>query len=92
MQLLMDASLKTGLKKYHQVSTHEVYEDLPLDRHERFFTKETPIHTSSPYSSSKASADLIVEAYKGHFCLPISISRFSNNYKPYHFLQKNLFL
>jgi dTDP-glucose 4,6-dehydratase len=87
-QVLMDASLKFNVKRYHQVSTDEVYGDLPLDRPDLFFTEETPIHTSSPYSASKASADLLVEAYHRTFGLPISISRCSNNYGPYHFPEK----
>ena len=76
---------KYGVKRYHQVSTDEVYGDLPLDRPDLFFTEETPIHTSSPYSSSKASADLFVLAYYRTFGLPVTISRCSNNYGPYHF-------
>ena len=87
-QVLMDASLKTGVKRYHQVSTDEVYGDLPLDKPDLFFTEETPIHTSSPYSASKASADLLVQAYNRTFGLPITISRCSNNYGPYHFPEK----
>jgi dTDP-glucose 4,6-dehydratase len=87
-QVLMDASLKSGVKRYHQVSTDEVYGDLPLDRLDLFFTEETPIHTSSPYSASKASADLLVQAYNRTFGLPITISRCSNNYGPYHFPEK----
>ncbi len=87
-QVLMDASLKTGVKRYHQVSTDEVYGDLPLDRPDLFFTEDTPIHTSSPYSASKASADLLVQAYHRTFGLPITISRCSNNYGPYHFPEK----
>lgn len=87
-QVLMDASLKTGVKRYHQVSTDEVYGDLPLDRPDLFFTEDTPIHTSSPYSASKASADLLVLAYNKTFGLPITISRCSNNYGPYHFPEK----
>jgi dTDP-glucose 4,6-dehydratase len=87
-QILMDASLKTGVKRYHQVSTDEVYGDLPLNRLDLFFTEETPIHTSSPYSASKASADLLVQAYNRTFGLPITISRCSNNYGPYHFPEK----
>ena len=62
-QVLMDACRKYGIQRYHQVSTDEVYGDLPLDRPDLFFTEETPIHTSSPYSASKASADLLVMAY-----------------------------
>ena len=85
---LMDAARKTGVKRYHQVSTDEVYGDLPLDRPDLFFTEQTPIHTSSPYSASKASADLLVQAYHRTFGLPVSISRCSNNYGPYHFPEK----
>ncbi len=87
-QVLMDASLKYGIKRYHQVSTDEVYGDLPLDRPDLLFTEETPIHTSSPYSSSKAGADLLVGAYYRTFGLPITISRCSNNYGPYQFPEK----
>jgi len=87
-QVLMDASLKTEVKRYHQVSTDEVYGDLPLDRLDLFFTEDTPIHTSSPYSASKASADLLVQAYNRTFGLPMTISRCSNNYGPYHFPEK----
>lgn len=87
-QVLMDASLKYGVKRYHQVSTDEVYGDLPLDRPDLLFTEETPIHTSSPYSSSKAGADLLVGAYHRTFGLPATISRCSNNYGPYQFPEK----
>ena len=87
-QVLMDASLKTFVKRYHQVSTDEVYGDLPLDRPDLFFIEETPIHASSPYSASKASADLLVQAYNRTFGLPMTISRCSNNYGPYHFPEK----
>lgn len=87
-QVLLDASRKYSVKRYHQVSTDEVYGDLPLDRPDLFFTEETPIHTSSPYSSSKAGADLLVQAYNRTFGLPITISRCSNNYGPYHFPEK----
>ena len=87
-QVLMDASLKYGIKRYHQVSTDEVYGDLPLDRPDLLFTEETPIHTSSPYSSSKAGADLLVGAYHRTFGLPTTISRCSNNYGPYQFPEK----
>lgn len=87
-QVLMDASLKFGVKRYHQISTDEVYGDLPLDRPDLFFTEETPIHTSSPYSASKASADLLVQAYHRTFDLNMTISRCSNNYGPYHFPEK----
>ena len=87
-QVLMDACRKYGIKRYHQVSTDEVYGDLPLDRPDLFFTEETPIHTSSPYSSSKAGADLLVLAYHRTYGLPVTISRCSNNYGPYHFPEK----
>lgn len=87
-QVLMDACRKYGIKRYHQVSTDEVYGDLPLDRPDLLFTEETPIHTSSPYSSSKAGADLLVLAYYRTYGLPVSISRCSNNYGPYHFPEK----
>ena len=86
--VLMDACRKYGNIRYHQVSTDEVYGDLPLDRPDLFFTEETPIHTSSPYSSSKAGADLLVQAYHRTFNLPTTISRCSNNYGPYHFPEK----
>ena len=85
---LMDACREYGITRYHQVSTDEVYGDLPLDRPDLFFTEETPIHTSSPYSSSKAGADLLVMAYHRTFGLPVTISRCSNNYGPYHFPEK----
>ncbi len=78
--VLMDACRKFGIKRYHQVSTDEVYGDLSLDRPNLFFTKTTPLHTSSPYSSSKAGADLLVLAYFRTYGLPITISRCSNNY------------
>lgn len=87
-QVLMDACRKYGIQRYHQVSTDEVYGDLPLDRPDLFFTEETPIHTSSPYSSSKAGADLLVMAYNRTYGLPVTISRCSNNYGPYHFPEK----
>lgn len=87
-QVLMDACRKYGIKRYHQVSTDEVYGDLPLDRPDLYFTEDTPIHTSSPYSASKAGADLLVLAYHRTFKLPVTISRCSNNYGPYHFPEK----
>ena len=87
-QVLMDACRKYGIKRYHQVSTDEVYGDLPLDRPDLFFTEETPLHTSSPYSSSKAGADLLVLSYHRTFNLPVTISRCSNNYGPYQFPEK----
>lgn len=87
-QVMMDACRKYGNIRYHQVSTDEVYGDLPLDRPDLFFTEETPIHTSSPYSASKAGADLLVMAYYRTYGLPVTISRCSNNYGPYHFPEK----
>ena len=87
-QVLLDASKEYGVKRYHQVSTDEVYGDLPLDRPDLFFHEDTPLHTSSPYSSSKASADLFVLAYERTYGLPVTISRCSNNYGPYHFPEK----
>lgn len=86
--VLMDASRKYGVRRYHQVSTDEVYGDLPLDRPDLFFTEETPIHTSSPYSSSKAGADLLALAYYRTYGLPVTVSRCSNNYGLYHFPEK----
>lgn len=86
--VLMDACRTYGIKRFHQVSTDEVYGDLPLDRPDLFFTEETPIHTSSPYSSSKAGADLLAMAYYRTFGLPVTISRCSNNYGPYQFPEK----
>lgn len=87
-QVMMDACRKYGIGRCHQVSTDEVYGDLPLDRPDLFFTENTPIRTSSPYSASKASADLLVQAYHRTFGLPVTISRCSNNYGPYHFPEK----
>ena len=86
--VLMDACRKYGIERYHQVSTDEVYGDLPLDRPDLFFHEDTPLHTSSPYSTSKASADLLVLAYYRTFGLPVTISRCSNNYGPYQFPEK----
>ena len=85
---LLDACREFAIQRFHQVSTDEVYGDLPLDRPDLFFTEETPLHTSSPYSSSKASADLFVMAYHRTFGIPVSISRCSNNYGPYQFPEK----
>ena len=87
-QVLMDACCKFGNIRFHQVSTDEVYGDLPLDRPDLLFTEETSIHTSSPYSSSKAAADLLALAYHRTYGLPVTISRCSNNYGPYHFPEK----
>lgn len=87
-QVLLDACRKYGVERYHQVSTDEVYGDLPLDRSDLFFTEQTPLHTSSPYSASKASADLLCNAYQRTYGMPITISRCSNNYGPYQFPEK----
>jgi len=87
-QVLMDACRTYGIKRYHQVSTDEVYGDLPLDRPDLLFTEENSIHASSPYSASKAGADLLVLAYYRTFNLPVTMSRCSNNYGPYHFPEK----
>ena len=81
-QVLMDACRKYGIQRFHQVSTDEVYGDLPLDKPDLFFTEKTPIHASSPYSASKAGADLLVQAYHRTFDLPVTIYRCSNNYGP----------
>ena len=86
--ILMDICHKYGNIRYHQISTDEVYGDLPLNRPDLFFTENTSLHTSSPYSASKASADLLVQAYYRTYNLPITISRCSNNYGPYHFPEK----
>ena len=88
MQVLMDAARRFGVSRFHQVSTDEVYGDLPLDRSELLFTEQTPLQASSPYSASKASADLLVLAYYRTFGLPVTISRCSNNYGPYQFPEK----
>ncbi|HOA00553.1 dTDP-glucose 4,6-dehydratase [Ruminococcus sp.] len=87
-QVLMDACRRYGIRRYHQVSTDEVYGDLPLDRPDLFFTEESPIRTSSPYSASKAGADLMVMAYHRTYGLPVTISRCSNNYGPCQFPEK----
>lgn len=86
--VLMDASRKYGVQRYHQVSTDEVYGDLPLNRPDLLFTEASPLQPSSPYSSSKASADLLVMAYHRTYGLPVTISRCSNNYGPYQFPEK----
>ena len=86
--VLLDACRKYGIDRYHQVSTDEVYGDLPLDRPDLFFTEETNLKTSSPYSASKAGADLLVMAYHRTYKIPTTISRCSNNYGPYHFPEK----
>jgi dTDP-glucose 4,6-dehydratase len=86
--VLLEACRKYGISRYHQVSTDEVYGDLPLDRPDLLFTEDTPLHTSSPYSASKASSDLLVLAYHRTYNLPVTISRCSNNYGPYQFPEK----
>lgn len=86
--VLLDACRKYGIMRFHQVSTDEVYGDLPLERKDLFFTETTPIHTSSPYSASKAAADLLVQSYNRTFGVSVSITRCSNNYGPYHFPEK----
>ena len=85
---LLDAVRDFETPRYHQVSTDEVYGDLPLDRPDLFFTETTPLHASSPYSASMASADMFVQAYHRTFGLPVTISRCSNNYGQYHFPEK----
>lgn len=85
---LLRAANKYGVKRYHQISTDEVYGDLPLDRKDLLFTESTPIHASSPYSASKASADLLTLAYYRTYGTPITISRCSNNYGPYQYPEK----
>ena len=87
-QVLMDASIKYGVKRFHQVGTDEVYGDLPLDRPDLFFVETMPLTASSPYSASKASADLLAMAYHRTYGLPVTISRCSNNYGPYQFPEK----
>ncbi len=87
-QVLLDACRRYGVERYHQVSTDEVYGDLPLDRPDLFFTEKTPLRASSPYSASKASADLLCGAYHRTYGMPITISRCSNNYGPYQFPEK----
>lgn len=85
---LLEGCREFGVGRYHQVSTDEVYGDLPLDRPDLFFTEDTPLHTSSPYSASKAGADLLVQSYVRTYGLPATISRCSNNYGPYQFPEK----
>lgn len=86
--VLMDACRQYGVKRFHQVSTDEVYGDLPLDRPDLFFTEQTILRPSSPYSSSKASADFFVQAYHRTYGMDVTISRCSNNYGPYQFPEK----
>ncbi len=87
-EVLLDACVKYGIKRYHQVGTDEVYGDLPLDRPDLFFTESLPLKASSPYSASKASADLLVLSYHRTFGLDVTLSRCSNNYGPYQFPEK----
>ena len=87
-QVLLDAAKEFGIKRYHQISTDEVYGDLPLDRPDLLFNEASPLKTSSPYSASKAAADLLVLAYHRTYGIPVTISRCSNNYGPYHFPEK----
>jgi len=86
--VLLDACREYGIQRFHQISTDEVYGDLPLDRPNLFFTETSPLQPSSPYSSSKAGADLLVLAYHRTYGLPVTISRCSNNYGPYQFPEK----
>ena len=85
---LLDASKKYGVRRFHQVSTDEVYGDLPLDRPDLFFTEDLPLTASSPYSASKASADLLALAFHRTYGLSVTVSRCSNNYGPYQFPEK----
>ena len=87
-QVLMDSCREFGIQRFHQVGTDEVYGDLPLDRPDLFFTEDLPLQASSPYSASKASADLLAMAYHRTYGLPVTISRCSNNYGPYQFPEK----
>ncbi len=85
-QTLLNVAKKNNIKTYIQISTDEVYGSLDFD--EPAFTEENPIETNSPYSASKASADLLVYAYHKTFGVPIKITRCSNNYGPYQFPEK----
>ncbi|MCL2089602.1 MAG: dTDP-glucose 4,6-dehydratase, partial [Oscillospiraceae bacterium] len=87
-QVLLDACCRYDVKRFHQVSTDEVYGDLPIERTDLFFTEQTPLHASSPYSASKAAADLLTIAYHRTFKLDVTISRCSNNYGAYQFPEK----
>lgn len=86
--VLLDACRAFGVRRFHQVSTDEVYGDLPLDRPELRFTEDSPLRASSPYSASKAGADLLVLSYHRTFGLPVTVSRCSNNYGPRQFPEK----
>lgn len=85
---LLNASLKFNIERFHQVSTDEVYGQLPLNKPDLLFKEETKLNPSSPYSTSKASADLLVLSYVKTFKLNATISRCSNNYGPYQFPEK----
>ena len=87
-QVLLDACCAHGGVRFHQVSTDEVYGDLPLDRPDLLFIEESPLRPSSPYSASKAGADLLALAYFRTYGLPVTVSRCSNNYGPYQFPEK----
>lgn len=86
--VLLGVSRKFGVERFHQVSTDEVYGDLPIDRKDLLFTEKSIINPSSPYSASKASADLLVNSYYRTYGMPVSISRCSNNYEPYQHNEK----
>lgn len=86
-QVLLEAAKRAGIKKFVHVSTDEVYGELEFDP-DTFFTEETPLQPSSPYSASKASSDLLVRAYYETYGLPVNITRCSNNYGPFHFPEK----
>ena len=88
VEVLLNAARKYGIKRFHQVSTDEVYGDLPLEGDISTFTEDSSLHPSSPYSASKAAADLLVLAYARTYNLPVSISRCSNNYGPYQYPEK----
>jgi len=86
--VLLEACRQYGINRFHQVSTDEVYGDLPQNRPDLFFIEETPLCPSSPYAASKAAADLLTLAYYRTYKLPVTISRCSNNYGPFHFPEK----
>lgn len=88
VEVLLNAARKYGIKRFHQISTDEVYGDLPLEGDISTFTEDSSLHPSSPYSASKAAADLLVLAYARTYNLPVSISRCSNNYGPYQYPEK----
>ncbi len=88
VEVLLNAARKYGIKRFHQVSTDEVYGDLPLEGDISTFAEDSSLHPSSPYSASKAAADLLVLAYARTYNLPVSISRCSNNYGPYQYPEK----